>query len=198
MFYSILRFIGIFIFKILFRLEAQGLEHIPKKGGFILASNHSSYLDPIALGIVCKRPLNYMAKKELFRGSLAAKFFSKINVFPVKRDSADIWAIKEAIRRVRLGGALVLFPEGSRRFDGVSPEPYSGIGFLTVKLSVPVIPVFIKGAEEAWPKGAKLIRPRKIVVYFGKQIFVERGMPYQEIARLIMASIKEFSRQAVY
>ena len=195
MLYSILRFLSAIIFKILFRFKAQGSEYVPERGGFILASNHVSYLDPIALGVACKRPLNYMAKEELFRNPLFSKFFLKINVFPVKRDSADLSAIKEAMRRVRIGGVLVLFPEGSRRFDGVSNDPYPGIGFLSAKLGVPVIPAFIKGSEEAMPKGAKLIKPKKISLCFGKQIFVERGMPYQEIAQLIMANIREVAEK---
>ncbi|MBI3991118.1 MAG: 1-acyl-sn-glycerol-3-phosphate acyltransferase [Candidatus Omnitrophica bacterium] len=193
MLYSFLRFLSLIAFKILFRFKAEGLENIPEKGGFILASNHVSYLDPIAIGIACKRKLNYMAKDELFRNPLAARFFRAIKVFPVKRDSADLSAIKEAMRRVMSGGALVLFPEGSRRFDTGSSEPYAGIGFLTVRLNVPVIPAFVRGTGKALPAGAKIIRPVNVSVCFGKQISIERRMPYQDIARHIMDSIRHLS-----
>ncbi|MDI6758560.1 MAG: lysophospholipid acyltransferase family protein [Candidatus Omnitrophota bacterium] len=197
MFYSFLRSLGIIIFKILFRFQVRGLKYIPEKGGFILASNHASYLDPILLGIACRRPLNYMAKKELFHNRLLSIFFLKINIFPVKRDSADIKALKEAMRRLKMGGALVLFPEGSRRFDSTSGEPYPGVGFLSAKVGVPIVPAFIKGTQEAWPKNTRLIRPKKISVTFGKKISYEKGVSYQEIAQLIMASIRELSCQAV-
>ena len=193
MLYSILRLLSAIILKVLFRFKAKGLEHIPKRGGFILASNHASYLDPIAVGVACQRKLNYMAKEELFRNPLFYRFLSRINVFPVKRDSADLSALKEAMRRVRNGGALVLFPEGSRRFGGISHEPYSGIGFLAAKLNVPVIPAFVKGTEKALPAGAKFIRLTNISVCFGKQISIERRMPYQDIAQHIMDNIRHLS-----
>ena len=193
MFYSFFRLLSAIIFKILFRFKARGLEHIPKTGGFILASNHVSYLDPIAVGIACRRKLNYMAKEELFCNPLFSGFLSRINVFPVKRDSADLSALKEAMRRVRTGAGLVLFPEGSRRFDGASGEPYAGIGFLAAKLSVPVIPAFVKGTEKALPAGAKFIRLTSVSVCFGKQISIEGRMPYQDIAGHIMDSIRHLS-----
>lgn len=193
MLYSILRLLSAIILKVLFRFKAKGLEHIPKRGGFILASNHVSYLDPIAVGVACQRKLNYMAKEELFCNPLFSRLLSRIGVFPVKRDSADLSALKEAMRRVRIGGALVLFPEGSRRFDGASHEPYSGIGFLAAKLNVPVIPAFVKGTEKALPAGAKFIRLTNISVCFGKQISIERRMPYQDIAGHIMDNIRHLS-----
>jgi 1-acyl-sn-glycerol-3-phosphate acyltransferase len=193
MLYSILRLLSAIILKILFRFKAKGLEHVPKRGGFILASNHVSYLDPIAVGVACQRKLNYMAKEELFCNPLFSRLLSRIGVFPVKRDSADLSALKEAMRRVRIGGALVLFPEGSRRFDGASHEPYSGIGFLAAKLNVPVIPAFVKGTEKALPAGAKFIRLTNISVCFGKQISIERRMPYQDIAGHIMDNIRHLS-----
>ena len=193
MLYSFLKVLALILFKILFRFQAKGVQNLPKTGGFILASNHASYLDPIAVGVACRRKLNYMAKEELFRTRFSSWFFSAINVFPVKRDSADLSAIKEAMRRVSAGGALVLFPEGSRRLDSGSSQPYGGVGFLSSKLNVPVIPAFVKGTEKALPPGAKFIRLTKVSVHFGKQISIERRMPYQDIARHIMDSIRHLS-----
>lgn len=193
MFYSTLRFISFVILKTLMRLKVQGSDNIPEKGGFILASNHVSYLDPVALGVACKRKLNYMAKQELFRGPLSSRFFRMLHCFPVKRDSADLSAMKEAMRRVRAGGGLLLFPEGSRRFGSDSQGPYAGIGFLTAKLNVPVIPAFVKGTDKALAPGAKFIRLTGVSVCFGKQISIERRMPYQDIARQIMDNIRHLS-----
>jgi 1-acyl-sn-glycerol-3-phosphate acyltransferase len=178
------------LFKVLFCFKAFGKKNIPKKGGFILASNHTSYLDPIALGIACTRKLSFMAKQELFCNLFSTWFMSRLGVFPLKRDSADVSALKEAMQRLKNGGALVLFPEGSRRFDGVSLGPQPGIGFLVSKLNVPVIPAFIKGTDDALPKGAKFIRLKKVSVRFGKQIFIEGRMPYQDIAERIMKDIR--------
>jgi 1-acyl-sn-glycerol-3-phosphate acyltransferase len=179
--------------KIFFGLEVKGRENIPKKGGFIVAGNHVSYLDPIVLGVASPRRLYFMAKQELFVKPFFSWGLLAVGAFPVKRDSADLSAIKQAIHRVRQGNGLALFPEGSRRFDGVHMEPYAGIGFLAAKLNVPVVPVFIRGTEIALPKNAKFIRPAKVTLCFGKQISIERRMPYQDIAQLIMENIRHLS-----
>jgi len=182
------------ILKLFFRFQVKGREYIPKKGGFILASNHISYLDPMVLGVACPRLLNFMAKQDLFRNPLFSWLISTVGSFPVKRESVDISALKEAMQRLRNGKALLLFPEGRRgEVSAVTSQPQGGVGFLATKVNVTVVPAFIKGTEKALPKGAKFIRPSKISVYFGKQIQIERGMPYQDIAKLIMAKIRHLS-----
>ena len=181
------------IFKLLFRFKVKGRENLPKSGGFILASNHVSYLDPIAVGIASFRKLNYMARHDLFFNPWFSWLLTHINVFSVRRNTADVAALKEAIRRVKNGGALLLFPEGRRMANGSSVDPEAGIGFLAAKLDVPVIPVFVKGTGIALPKGAKFIRPTKVSVQIGKQIFIERRLPYHDIARVIMEGVNKLS-----
>jgi 1-acyl-sn-glycerol-3-phosphate acyltransferase len=195
MVYFISRFLCFLIFKIVFRFEVRGKEYIPKKGGFILASNHVSYLDPIAVGVACPRKLNFMARHDLFSNHWFSWLMSRVGAFAIKRDSADLSALKKAMQYVRNGEPIVLFPEGSRRFNGTSTEPQPGIGFLAMKLNVPVIPALIKGTQEALPRGSRFIKPAKVSLYFGKQILMEKGMTYQEIARLIMESIKIIDRR---
>ncbi|MFA5410484.1 MAG: lysophospholipid acyltransferase family protein [Candidatus Omnitrophota bacterium] len=193
MLYWFLRFLSFLILKIFFRLEVKGRENLPKKGGFILAGNHISYLDPVVIGVAVPRKLNYLAKRELFRNRASSWFFSKLHIFPIKRDSADISALKEALRRVRNDEGLVLFPEGSRRLDSSSAEAEPGVGFLAAKLDVPVIPAFVRGTERALPRGAKFLKPARISVCFGKQIPIERRLPYQDIAQQIMANIRRIA-----
>ncbi len=159
-----------------------------------MASNHVSYLDPLAIGSVCPQRLNYMARHDLFNNPMLSWLLRQYHVFPVKRNYADISALKEAMARVKNGGGLLLFPEGTRSQDGrLSNNVDAGIGFLAAKLPVPVIPVFVKGTENALPKGAKFIFPTKVTVYFGKQIQIERRMPYQDIAQLVMESVRHLS-----
>lgn len=192
MLYLILRPIAILFFKILFRIKVFGKKNIPEKTGFILASNHKSYLDPVALGVASSRKLNFMARHDLFCNPLFSWVISTLGAFPVKRDSADLSALKEAMRRVKNGDVLVVFPEGSRRINAVSSQqPQPGIGFLVAKLDVPVIPAFIRGTEVALPKGTKFIRPTEITVYFGKQIHIEKELSYQKIADKVMEKIEE-------
>ncbi|MBU1870485.1 MAG: 1-acyl-sn-glycerol-3-phosphate acyltransferase [Candidatus Omnitrophica bacterium] len=185
------RFLSFLILKFYGNIRAFGRENIPKKGGFLLVSNHMSYFDPMAVGVSCPRPLNYMARHDLFNNSFFAWVIRNSGAFPVKRDTADLSALKEAIKRVKSGGGLLLFPEGRRITDTTaSVEPEPGVGFLISKLQVPVIPVFVKGTDKVWPKGAKKIAAHQINVYFGEQISVERRMPYQDIARQVMGSIR--------
>jgi 1-acyl-sn-glycerol-3-phosphate acyltransferase len=123
-----------------------------------------------------------------------------VGAFPVKRDTADVSALKVALNLLKRGNALAVFPEGSRRINGISSEPQGGIGFIASKTNVPIIPSFIKGTDLALPKGAKFIRPRRISIYFGQQILVERRKPnnYQDIAREIMGSIRRISCHSIY
>lgn len=192
MLYSFCRFLCAVFIKTFNRLEAKGLENIPKEGAFIVASNHVSFLDPVAVGVACPRPLDFIARADLFKG-LFAWLLPKIGVVPIRRNSADTSALKEAMRRLRKGRALAIFPEGARAPEPEAAKPQAGIGFLAAKLQVPVIPAFVRGTSEALPKGAKFIRPTKISVLFGEQISIERRMPYQETTQLIMARINRLA-----
>jgi len=193
MVYLISRALAVLLAKILFRIKVRGKKNIPQKGSFILASNHLSYLDPGLVGVACPRKLNYMARHDLFSNPLFSWWLYKVGVFPVKRESIDSSALKEAIRYLKNGNPLLVFPEGTRGTEGSFLEPQPGIGFLATKADVPVIPAFVKGSSRALAKGAKFIRLHKISVYFGQQIFIERRMPYQEIAQKIMESIRQLS-----
>jgi 1-acyl-sn-glycerol-3-phosphate acyltransferase len=193
MIYIVLRFLAVLLLKIFFQVKAKGRENIPRQGGFILASNHTSFLDPVVLGVLCPRKLNYMARHDLFNNPLFGWLLSSINVFAVKRDSADFSAIKEAMHRLKSGGGLVVFPEGSRSIKGIPEQAQSGVGFLAAKAGVRVVPAFIKGTLEAWPKNRKTIRFTKISVSFGQQITIENTMPYQDIARLVLERIRHLA-----
>lgn len=193
MLYWIIRAIAVLACKILFRIKVFGKKNIPKKRGFILVSNHLSYLDPVVLGVACPRKLNFMAKHDLFYNPLFSWFISELGAFAVKRESADISALKEAIKRLKNGNALLIFPEGSRSVNRISTQPQAGVGFLAAKLDVPVIPAFIKGTDACWGRGTKFIKPLPISVYFGKQISLERRRPYQALASDIMRSIRQLS-----
>lgn len=194
MLYSILRSVAIFVFKFIFGLKVFGRENIPQKGGFILVSNHSSFLDPIVLGVACPQKLNFMARHDLFFNPLFSRFISALGAFAIKRHSADLSALKEAMHRLKDGKVLVLFPEGTRKINGVSGDVQSGIGFLATKVNAPIIPVFIQGTERVLPKNAKFIRLHRICVYFGQKISLERRLPsYQDIAYAVMEEIRRLS-----
>jgi 1-acyl-sn-glycerol-3-phosphate acyltransferase len=189
MLYIVLRLLSAFFLKLLFNMQVIGRQNVPEEGGFIIASNHVSYLDPIAVGVAVPRKINFMAKEELFCNSFAHWFMTSLHSFPVKRNSADLSAIKEALHRLKSGGGLVIFPEGSRRFDGLDSQAQAGVGFLAVKSGAPVVPAFIEGTDKALPNDKKFIRLHKISVYFGKPIYPKINMPYEEVAQEVLKSI---------
>lgn len=195
--YKFFRFIFWLFAKIYLRLKVIGKNNFPKTGGLIVASNHVSYLDPVLVGVSADREINFMAKKELFSNPIMSKLLWSWHVFPVKRDSADLFAIKEAIRRVKKGEGLLIFPEGTRQSGKEFGKPEEGVGFLVSKLNVPVIPVYVSGTDQALPKDAKFLKPKKVSVHFGKPILFERRTSYQDIAVKIMEEIKKLSCQAL-
>src|SRR3989338_2002179 len=131
----ICRFICFLISKIFFRISAQGRKNMPKKGGFILASNHVSYLDPVMVGVACPRKLNYMARHDLFSNHFFSFWLYNVGAFPLIRKTGYISALKEAIKRLNDGEGLILFPEGGRVENITSNKrPLAGVGFLASKV----------------------------------------------------------------
>jgi 1-acyl-sn-glycerol-3-phosphate acyltransferase len=197
--YRISRFLLIPLLKIFFRLEIKGKNNIPKAGGFILASNHVSYLDPIVLGVCCPRQLNFMARHDLFTIPIFGPFLRAVGAFPLRRNFADIASIKEALRRLSENKAIVLFPEGSRSFKEHSTDVQPGIGFMVKKSQVPVVPAFINGTQRALGRHARFIRPTKIRVHFGKMIYPnssEFNNSYINFASKVMREIKLLSQES--
>jgi 1-acyl-sn-glycerol-3-phosphate acyltransferase len=192
--YWISRFLLILFLKFFFRLEVKGRGNIPKSGGFILASNHASYLDPAVLGAACSRHLNFMARHGLFTIPIFGAFIRHVGAFPLRRNSADIASIKEALWRLRQARGLVLFPEGRRSVEGLSQDVQPGIGFMAAKSQVPVVPAFINGTQRALGRRARFIRPTKIKVYFGKAIYHnDSGLKddYEDFANRVMQAIRQ-------
>ena len=182
-----------FIIRVLLhnRIRVRGAVHVPRKGGFIVASNHLSNLDPVVVGIACPRSLNFMAKEELFRPALARLILSNVKAFPVRRGAADIGSIREAMRRVKKGGGLLLFPEGTRGglISVAAPQP--GVGMLAQKLGVPVIPAWITGTDKALPRGSS--RPKSgqvLTVRFGAPVSLDKSFDSRRTAESIMDAIR--------
>ncbi|MFA5060386.1 MAG: lysophospholipid acyltransferase family protein [Candidatus Omnitrophota bacterium] len=193
MFYSIAHIIFAIISKIFFPIKVSGLENIPSQGSFIFASNHLSNLDPMILGLASGRRLNYMAKQSLFENKFFARVLNWVGAFPVKRESMDIGAVKEAIARLKAGGGLVIFPEGTRKALQKADEVLPGVGFLAVKSGAKVIPVFIKGSDVVLPPRAKALKRAAVDVVFGKSVHYSSKEPYENIASRIMEQIQEIS-----
>jgi len=195
------RFIQFFLWRILrfkFKVKVTGLENIPSSGGVIIASNHASYLDPPLMACPIKnRIVRFMARDTLFDHPVASWLFHRFGVVPLSRDRGDVGAIKTAIQLLKSGECVALFPEGTRTTSGELQAPKGGIGFLIAKAAVPVVPVYISGSYEAYPKGAKKIKSHPVSLHFGKTITPEelaitgpRGKPdFDAIGQLVMDRI---------
>ncbi|MFQ6066460.1 MAG: lysophospholipid acyltransferase family protein [bacterium] len=168
--YHLLRELAIIIFKSLFDIKIQGKENIPLKGGAIVASNHLSYLDPIVIGLLVPRKINFMAKRELFENFLFGCFISKLGAFPVRRERLDRKTYQRASGLLKRGKILVLFPEGTRSRGGDLGPLREGTARIAVRTKVPLIPVVIRGTDKALPRGKKMIRLAKIKVRIGKPL----------------------------
>jgi 1-acyl-sn-glycerol-3-phosphate acyltransferase len=138
------------VFRLVFRLEARGTEHIPE-GGFVLCANQISNLDSFALASpLYPRPLRFMAKAELFN-RLLGPLVRSVGGFPVDRDRRDLEAITTAVEIVRRGDGLVVFPEGTRRAKGFRKsrvaKPHTGAAHIALTADVPLVPAAIQGTD---------------------------------------------------
>ena len=182
--------------KIYFNFETRGLEHVPLRGGVLAAANHASYLDPPLLGNATPRVMYYMARADLFRGKLAGPFIKLWGAFPIRRDMWSAGGLKKALRKLDEGKLVMYFPEGTRSYDGGLRKPMVGAGLLAYMAGGPVVPTYIDGSFESFPRGAKTPRRAKITVSFGPALDLQadRELPpsketYQAIAAKIMAGV---------
>lgn len=148
-FYTIVRWGLNIIFLGMYRLHIEGREHIPSEGAVIIAPNHKSYFDPPLVGVaIKKRVVHYMAKEELFRNPLFGWILRQFGTFPVKRGSVDRTAVRQAVKELKNGNALGIFPEGTRIKRSGLGRFHSGMASLALMTGTPVIPVAIVGSAD--------------------------------------------------
>jgi 1-acyl-sn-glycerol-3-phosphate acyltransferase len=130
-------------FRTIYRVQVEGLENIPREGGAIVCGNHFDARDPIMVGITANRPVQFMAKQELFKNGLFAWVLQGMGVFPVKRGQPDRAALKHSIDVLNSGACFGIFPEGTRNRTGQLGKAEPGTAYLAAKSGAPVIPVGI-------------------------------------------------------
>jgi glycerol-3-phosphate dehydrogenase (NAD(P)+) len=166
--YLVVRLLFEPFFLVYLRMRRIGREHIPARGPVILASNHRSFLDPFMIATMARRPMYYVAKKELFQNPVVSWFLSRLGAFPVDRGASDTEMMETAKAILDRGDIVLIFPEGTRIRPGSLGTPHRGVGRLALESGAPVVPVAIFGTE-AVRRGFR-IRPRKVRIRAGQPL----------------------------
>jgi glycerol-3-phosphate dehydrogenase (NAD(P)+) len=173
---------------IYFRVARIGREHVPRKGGVLLAPNHRSFLDPFVISICVRRPAYFMAKQELFNKRWQAWVLNALGAFPVRRGEADEDTMETARILLERGEMVMVFPEGTRIRRGSLGKPRRGVGRLALQTGVPVVPIAITGTENT-RRGWK-VRPAKVQVRLGRPLTFPRvEAPSPRLASEVTARI---------
>jgi 1-acyl-sn-glycerol-3-phosphate acyltransferase len=197
------------IMKLTCHPQVRGAEHIPKRGGAILASNHLAVADSFFLPLMIRRRLTFLAKREYFttpglRGWLKRQFFSAAGQVPIDRSSGSAAqaALDTGVRLLNAGKLLGIYPEGTRSPDGRLYKGKTGVARMALEARVPVIPVVMVGTDKVSPAGTRMWRPHPVEIRFGAPLdfsryagmagdrFVERSMVDE-----IMYSLMDLSGQ---
>ncbi len=158
--------------RLFFGIRVAEGHKIPTSGGALVCGNHQSHLDPVLFGVSTRRPMNYLAKKELFRYPPMSWLIRFLDAIPIDRDGFSAGAIKEVMKRLKRGEMVLMFPEGTRTPDGELKEIKPGFLTIARRTKVALIPCGVTGSFEAWPRKRKLPRPGVGVrVTFGDPIF---------------------------
>jgi 1-acyl-sn-glycerol-3-phosphate acyltransferase len=190
------------LYKVYFRWRVYNPERVPLSGPVILASNHASMIDPPLVGAGLKRTINYLARESLFRFPVIGQVLRRWQAVPVDREGGGAAGLKAILDRLLAGGAIVLFPEGTRTRDGKLQPARSGIGLTVIKSTAIVVPVRVFGTFEAYGRHVRFPRPHCIAVKYGQPLRFDALRAeaqtcsksrlkeiYQQIANEIMAAI---------
>ena len=195
--YNTVRSLLAILATILMRWRASGQSNVPTTGGVLLVSNHLSFLDVVFLGLPLRRPLNYVARSTLFV-SILGWFIRSVGAFPIQREGIGASGMKETLKRLRAGGIVTLFPEGTRSHDGQLGPLKPGIAVLVERVGVPVVPTGLAGMFEVWPRSRLLPVPHPVRIHYGRPIYPEelKGLDTEAITALIRERMEESFREA--
>ena len=165
-FYAFSRGLCRIVVRAVYGFRAIHNENVPATGAVIVACNHVSYLDPVVLGIGFTRPVTYLAKKQLFAIPVLGPIIAGLGAYPLDREAGGVAAVRAALRALKEGRCIGIFPEGGRNIDGLHEEK-GGAALLGALTGAPVVPAAIAGTRRPRPF-------RRIRVIYGEPLIVER------------------------
>jgi 1-acyl-sn-glycerol-3-phosphate acyltransferase len=170
-----------------FRLRVRGAPRLPARGPGVVVALHRSWLDPAAVGAALPRPVRFLIMDRVYEKWWARWFYDRMGAIPVPagggRGAAP--ALRTALRRLREGELVGIFPEGGVRSHGDPDVVFPGAAMLAVRGRAPIIPVSIRGSGEAWPKGCRVPRPWAVSVEIGPPIVPPDGDSPRAIEEMV-------------
>jgi len=155
LYYGVSKTLSTIVFRGVFRTRIIGCDRIPREGGLLIVCNHISFVDPPLVGAVVPRPVDFMTMAEMFRKPWLAKLLRTLGCFPVDRSRADGGAAREAIRRLRAGRCVVIFPEAGIRLTeksvlGGDPVFKPGAGSIALLGKAAILPVIVRDTRKPY------------------------------------------------
>jgi 1-acyl-sn-glycerol-3-phosphate acyltransferase len=195
--YQFVRYLCGTLTALMLHWRATGQGNVPRSGGVLLVCNHLSFLDVFMVGIPLERPLNYVARSTLFVPVLGPLMRS-VGGFPIQREGIGASGMKETIRRLRAGGIVTLFPEGTRSRDGRLGAIKPGIAALAARVGVPVVPAGLAGTFEVWPRSRLIPVPHPIRIHYGQPIRPAdlAGLDAEAVTGLIQERMEQVHAEA--
>ncbi|MDA1196943.1 MAG: lysophospholipid acyltransferase family protein [Nanoarchaeota archaeon] len=173
----------------IFTGKVTGYENLPKKGGYIIAANHDSYLDHLLIAVRFYKHLghrvHFLAKKELFDNSLKKMFHEWSGAIPLDREAGGKEALKWGIKSLKEGKIIAIHPEGTRSLDGKLQRGKTGVARLALHAKVPIVPLGLRGTFEILPKGKKIPKLKKADLFIGKPMSFEKQYGFGEDAKVL-------------
>ena len=191
--------LGTFL-RMMFRPRYLGRDKIPVDGPLIIAANHLSHIDPAFIMTATKRPVSYLSKKEHFDSTIRRLVFKQVGVIPIDRDEGGSEALEDAIEILEKGGAIGIFPEGTRSRDGDIGKGKTGVARLAAATDAAVVPVAIRQTDDVWPVSKRAPRPwRKFYYKFGDPLYFDYKEKthdnFRKFTDMVMSRISELSKE---
>jgi len=200
--YGVCHYLILQVYTIFFRGEVVGQENLPRRGAFLIASNHASHIDPPAVGAQVPQQMAFFARKTLWKPGFASWWLDHVGTIPVDRDGGtDVTAIKRVLQALKQQKPVILFPEGTRSPDGSLQAPKPGVGLIACRTQVPVVPARIFDSSTAFGKDGKLRLGTPVDIVFGKPLQpsaydnpADGKERYQRASERIMAAITQLQK----